>query len=415
LTIDDSQRVSTRFVNRQSSFVNPMIVRSLRLHNFRNYAAQEIALPPGLVALTGDNGQGKTNLLEALCVLATTKSPLVERDRELMRWNERQTRIVAEIELSAVRSQMRVLDYAWKIENNAVSREMKVGGVPQSQLVEWLGQLQIVAFFPHDLVIIAGEPGERRRFLNLELGKSRPAHFADAARYRRALQQRNALLKHLAESRFRGRSLVGNAAEGLGTLSEWNKQVITYGARILSQRAQFLEELAPILAQTHRELSGRDEVFAVHYAAGVSAESFEYSQDWSARLSSSLERDHETDLRRGTTNSGPHRDDLIFRLGDMDLRRYGSQGQQRLAVLALKVALAQWVKNVTGESPVLLLDDALSELDATRRKRLLHHAGQFEQSVLTATDTKLLEGARPTEFRVEAGRIAGSQIPPSHN
>ena len=405
-----------------------MIVSQLRLRNFRNYAAQQIELPRGLVALTGDNGQGKTNLLEAICVLATTKSPLVERDRELMRWGARETRLEAEIELSrgayaaahSAPTETRLLEYGWKLEGNALSREMRAAGVPQSALSDWLGQMQVVAFFPHDLTIITGEPGERRRFLNLELGKSRPAHFADAARYKRALQQRNALLKHLLEARFRGRNSLGNAAEGLGTLGEWNRQIISYGARILSQRAQFLRELAPILDETHRALSGRDETFSVVYSAGVSAEksaAVEYSHEgdervekWSALFQSALERDHETDARRGGTQSGPHRDDLVFRLGEMDLRRYGSQGQQRLAVLALKVALARWVEKVTGESPILLLDDALSELDATRRKRLLEMAAGFSQSVLTATDEKLLESVVPFHLKVESGRVLGSEI-----
>jgi DNA replication and repair protein RecF len=414
-----------------------MIVRSLRLLNFRNYTAQEIELPTGLIALTGDNGQGKTNLLEALCVLATTKSPLVERDRELIRWNESEARIAAEIELSARvpsgrHGERRTLEYGWRIPSNGAGalargtslvREMRAGGVPQSALGQWLGQLQVVAFFPHDLTIITGEPGERRRFLNLELGKSRPAHFADAARYRRALQQRNALLRHLMESRARGRGPLGPAIEGLGTLAEWNRQLITYGARILAQRAQFLRELAPIVAEVHRNLSGHDEILTVQYAAGVAAGKAGYNGDrpsneesgerWSGLFMASLETDHEGDMRRGTTQSGPHRDDLIFKLGDMDLRRYGSQGQQRLAVLALKVALARWVADVTGEPPVLLLDDALSELDATRRGHLLQEAARFPQSVLTATDLKLLESSSPTLLSVEAGRITPLSTPSS--
>jgi len=159
-----------------------MIVRFLRLQNFRNYESQELELPEGLVALIGDNGQGKTNLLEALCVLATTKSPLVERDRELIRWPQSETRLSAQIELSGERRDERRLEYSWRASGNAIAKEMKVGGVPQSQLSSWLGQLQVVAFFPHDLVLIAGEPGERRRFLNTELGKARPSHFTDVAR-----------------------------------------------------------------------------------------------------------------------------------------------------------------------------------------------------------------------------------------
>ncbi|RYZ64440.1 MAG: DNA replication and repair protein RecF, partial [Proteobacteria bacterium] len=208
-----------------------MIVKSLRIQNFRNYAFQELNLPAGLIAFTGDNGQGKTNLLEALCVLATTKSPLVERDKELLRWNERSARIFAEIELSAGRGDVRRLDYSWRVEGNSIAKEMKAGGVPQSAVAQWLGQLQVVSFFPHDLVLITGEPEERRRFLNLEIGKTKPAYFQDVARYRKSLQQRNALLKHLIEARFNKQA----PDDTHGTLGEWNKQIISYGARILFQ------------------------------------------------------------------------------------------------------------------------------------------------------------------------------------
>jgi DNA replication and repair protein RecF len=383
-----------------------MIVRSLRLFNFRNYATQDVTLPPGLVALTGDNGQGKTNLLEALCVLAATKSPLVERDRELIRWEKKDARITAEVELSHRPGDVRVLEYGWHAEGASIARDLRVGGVPQSALAQWLGQLQVVAFFPHDLALITGEPGERRRFLNLELGKTRPAHFADAAKYRRALQQRNALLKRIMDSRF-GRKV--ETLDNPGTLAEWNRQIVTYGARILAQRAQFLTELAPLLSDVHARLSGRDETFTVEYAAGVAAQSgydkhnddTANSGNWTRWFSAAIERDHNTDMRRGATQSGPHRDDLVFKLDGTDLRRFGSQGQQRLAVLSLKIALAHWVAHATGEAPVLLLDDALSELDETRRDRLLEEANHFPQAVLTATDARFLQNVPAALFRVE--------------
>jgi DNA replication and repair protein RecF len=382
-----------------------MIVQALRLLHFRNYRAQAVALSPGLVALTGENGQGKTNLLEALCVLATTKSPLVERDRELIFWNEREARLGAEIELDRRPEDVRRLEFSWRIEGNSIGKEMRVGGVPQSQLEMWLGQLQVVAFFPHDLVIITGEPGERRRFLNLELGKSRPAHFADAARYRRALQQRNALLKSLAEARWRGRAPLGNAAEGLGTLSEWNKQLVTYGARVLAQRAQFLAELAPFAAEVHRNLSGREANLTIDYLPGIAVERSDEQINWSSAFTLALEASYNDDLRRATTLVGPHRDDLTFRLDGVDLRRYGSQGQQRLAVLALKIALGRWVQTATGESPILLLDDALSELDSIRRTNVLRETRHFRQSVLTTTDASDVEGLASQHLRVENGAV----------
>ena len=382
-----------------------MIIRSLRLQNFRNYSSQELQFPPGLIAFTGDNGQGKTNFLEAMCVLATTKSPLVERDRELMRWGERQTRLWAEIELAPVNNRpadVRRLEYGWNLEGNSIAREMKAGGVPQSQVAQWLGQLQVVSFFPHDLTLVSGEPEERRKFLNLELGKTWPAYFADISRYRRVLQQRNALLKHLIESRFKRQQ----PGEDLGTLGEWNRQLVGYGARILAARARFFEEISPLLRDVHGRLSGLETPFQVQYLPGLSVLRGEtYSGDsWSAQFSSSLERDYADEMRRGTTQSGPHRDELVFKLGEMDLRRYGSQGQQRLAVLSLKIALGHWMREAIGDAPILLLDDALSELDATRRALVLNEARAFPQSVVTATDAAFLTDAAAV-YTVSAGKV----------
>jgi DNA replication and repair protein RecF len=225
------------------------------------------------------------------------------------------------------------------------------------------------------------------------------------------------LLRHLAEGRaHRPRSVpLGAAAEGLGTLSEWNRQLITYGSRVLAQRAQFFQELKPLLSAVHGRLSGLTEPFTIDYVAGVKIPAARRNQkfdgelepiNWGQLFAATLESDHEDDMRRGTTSSGPHRDDLVFKLGDVDLRRYGSQGQQRLAVLSLKVALAQWVAQATGEPPVLLLDDALSELDATRRAHLLEEAACFPQSVLTATDAKFVEDVPATLFSVNSGRVA---------
>lgn len=395
-----------------------MIVKSLRLNNFRNYTSQEIKFPSGLIALTGDNGQGKTNLLEAVCVLATTKSPLIERDRELIRWHERGAKLSAEVEIGRPRPDgspdIRKLEYSWRIEGNALARELKAGGVPQSAVAAWLGQLQVVAFFPHDLALLTGEPEGRRKFLNLELGKTRPAYFADVARYRKTVQQRNALLKHFLDVKWRG----AMPEDEMGTLASWNKQLVSYGSRILAERARFFEEMAPILSDVHAKLSGLDTPFSIEYLPGLSAlkkgtESWD-GDHFSGLFESSLKLDDRDDRRRGTTASGPHRDEMVFRLGDMDLRRYGSQGQQRLGVLSLKVALARWVKETTEEAPILLLDDALSELDATRRGLLLDEAREFPQSIVTATDATFIENAAAV-FRVKNGRIVDNSAQPIAN
>jgi DNA replication and repair protein RecF len=283
-----------------------MIVRSLRLRNFRNYAAQEIQLPAGLIALTGDNGQGKTNLLEALCVLATTKSPLVERDRELMRWEQNETRLAAKSSFAPVAPAHEYSNTAGVSTGNTVTRDLRAGGVPQSALASWLGQLQVVAFFR---TIWSSSLANRANGAAFSISNwekpSRALCRCGALPSCVAAAQRT--FEALDESRFKGRAPMGNAAEGLGTLSEWNKQLITYGSRILAQRAQFLHELAPILAEVHRDLSGRDEVFSVNtrWRGAARTDVSEYSNEhWTRLFQNALEADHENDMRRGTTNSG---------------------------------------------------------------------------------------------------------------
>ncbi len=407
-----------------------MFVRFLKLRSFRNYVEQEVRFEPGLAAFTGDNGQGKTNLLEAMCVLATTKSPLVDRERELMLWEQNSTRLEAEIVLSHPREHSRRLLFEWTLHNNALTRELKVGGVPQSALAQWLGLMQVVAFFPHDLVVIAGEPGERRRFLNLELGKARPSHFEDAARYRRALAQRNALLKYFLDhprarkSASRQATSTATSGEeetvkapnaGLGTLGEWNRALIGHGARVWAQRWEFAQQLQPLLAEVHRDLSGLGTTLSLEFVPGLPPSlrprAEDASPNWERLFGLALEDEHDIDARRGTTGNGPHRDDLVFRLGDVDLRRFGSQGQQRLAVLSLKIALAQWVREATGESPILLLDDALSELDSTRRERVLKLAGSFEQAIITATDDTFLGQVPAQILSIHGGRVLEAAAP----
>ena len=377
----------------------PMIVRSLRIQNFRNYTAQEIELPEGISAFLGENGQGKTNLLEAICVLATTKSPLVDRDRELIRWEQREARLGAKVQTTLPYPQERTLEYIWKVKGNGVSRQMRLQGIPQDALMYWLGQLQVVAFFPHDLVIVHGEPAERRRFINVELGKNNHAHFHDTLRYRRVLQQRNSLLRQFAEHKIAKSTFTEQ-------LRDWNHQLIGYGSRVFSQRALFIHELAPLAQQVHQTLAGTPTHFSIRYLPGLGTP-VEDTQaiHWKEAFRESLERNHANECRRGTTQSGPHRDDLELTLDGIELRKFGSQGQQRLAILAMKLALARWTQQINGEAPILLLDDAFSELDARRRKCVLEFAHEFPQTFITATDAAFLEGVPATLWKVAAGGV----------
>lgn len=379
-----------------------MQVPVVRLHHFRNYRLQEVRLEPGLTALWGDNGQGKTNLLEALCVLSCTRSPLADRDRELLLWGSTEAGLGAEIELPGGRR--RQLQIRWHgAAGGLLRRDLVLDGEPCAGVLHWLGVLPLVSFFPADLELLTGEPAGRRRFLNLELGQSRPTHLSQVARYRRALKQRNSLLRaHLEALRRSPR----NPPPGPAGVSEWTRQLVVYGTQVHRGRADFVAELAPLAREMHQRLSGLPGLLEMRYLPGLpGAEGSLPESEWGHRLQGALEQSYAEDVRRGTTRWGPHRDDLQFLWDGMDLRRYGSQGQQRLGVLAIKLALAHWVRQTTEVAPLLVLDDALSELDAVRRERLLQEAGNFPQVMVTTTDRSLLQGVPAHYLRVHAGTV----------
>ena len=366
-----------------------MVVRRLWLQNFRNYAFLDLQPAHGLNVFFGPNGVGKTNLLEAISVLATTRSPLCERDREWVRWKQTISDLKTVVYHEATND-------TTTLELSIVGAEktLKVDESRCSDLQQWLGTLQVVAFFPHELSIVSGDPGERRRFLNVELSKAQPTYFHDWTQYRRALQQRNALLK------MRQRT----------SLREWDAQLVHYGCRMMEKRRQFIAEVAPLIRETHAALSGTDVPLSVAYDPSLSCAKSDEVLDLKEKFLQTLQKNFEEDARRGITHVGLHRDDMAFRLGDMDLRRYGSQGQQRLAVLGLKIALARWVERTTGEAPLLLLDDALSELDENRRKYLLQQAQFFPQAMLTSADRHLCDGVDATFFKVGDGQVQQEEI-----
>jgi DNA replication and repair protein RecF len=361
-----------------------MLVRRLWLQNFRNYAFLDLQPQKGLNVFFGANGAGKTNLLEAVCVLATTRSPLAERDREWVRWKQTVCHLKTVVWRETAHETSTL-----ELSLNGAAKSLKVDHSPRSDLRQWLGTLPVVAFFPHDLTIVASDPGERRKFLNLELSKAQPTYYHDWSQYRRALQQRNALLK----------------SHQRATLREWDAQLVHYGCRMMEKRQQFLDELSPLVRQAHQALSQADLTLSVRYEPSLTCAKSGSVVDLKASFAEALQRRFEDDARRGITSVGPHRDDLSFRLDDVDLRRYGSQGQQRLAVLALKIGLARWVWQTTDEPPLLMLDDALSELDAHRRSLLLQQAQTFPQALLTSADRTLCDGVNATFFRVSSGEV----------
>lgn len=334
-----------------------MIIKSIELKNFRNYEYLELDFDSATNILYGDNAQGKTNVLESAYVCATTKSHKGSRDKDMIRFGEEE----AHIRMTVCR---RDQDYQINIHlKKNRSKGIAIGQMPIKKASELFGILNIVFFSPEDLNIIKDGPSARRRFIDLELCQLDKIYLSDLTAYNKVLVQRNALLKDLV---FR---------PGLrDTLPVWDEQLVTYGKRIIRRRRLFIEELHEVVQGIHSSLSGNREVLTLKYEPSVSDSDFE------DELLRSLERDQ----KLCQTSSGPHRDDISFLLKDVDIRKFGSQGQQRTAALSLKLSEIELVKHSIGDTPVLLLDDVLSELDSNRQNYLLNSIHDI-QTIITCT------------------------------
>lgn len=321
-----------------------MIVKSLDLKDFRNYEALSIQFDPSTNIIYGDNAQGKTNILEALCISGTSRSHRGSRDNEMIRFGTDQGHIKTIVEKSGVEYQ---IDIHLK---RGHSKGIAINRVPIKKASDLFGILNIIFFSPDDLSIIKNGPDKRRRFIDTELCQIDRIYLYNLTEYNKALGQRNSLLKEI----YRNKKL-------LDTLCVWDDKLAEFGAKIIRRRKSFIEEIAPVVSEIHHEISGAKEEVKLSYENNVSADGFREALDFA----------YDNDMRLGSTTKGPHRDDLRFDLGGVDLRKYGSQGQQRTAALSLKLSEVTMMEKETREKPVLLLDDVLSELDSKRQQDLL--------------------------------------------
>ena len=334
-----------------------MIVKSIELKNFRNYSFLKMELDEKTNILYGDNAQGKTNVLEAIYLSGTTKSHKGSKDRELIQFEKEEGHIRCNVEKAG-------MDYRIDMHfRKNKSKGIAINGIPIKRAADLFGILNIIFFSPEDLDIIKRGPSERRRFVDLELCQLEKVYLHNLTNYTKVLNQRNKLLKSLSYE------------SGLeDTLSVWDMQLTMYGKELIKRRDLFIEELNQIATQVHQKLSGGREELVVKYEPNVSAIDFE------AKLEEALERDK----KQKTTSVGPHRDDICFLVNGIDIRKYGSQGQQRTAALSLKLAEIELVQKKIKDMPVLLLDDVLSELDSNRQNYLLDAIGDL-QTVITCT------------------------------
>lgn len=334
-----------------------MIIKSVELQNFRNYSLEKIEFDKSTNILYGDNAQGKTNILEAIFVSATTKSHKSSKDNEMIAFNNNEAHIKTLVSRNDI-------DYRIDIHlKKNKSKGIAINGVPVKRAMDLYGIVNIIFFSPEDLNIIAEGPALRRRFIDMELCQLDRIYADNLIKYNKALNQRNKLLKDI----YYNESLKD-------TLDIWDMQIVNYGREIISRRRQFIKELNGIMCITHSKLTGNVENINIDYEMSVNEENFEKI----------IAEGRNKDIKFGMTSYGPHRDDIIFDIDGIDVRKYGSQGQKRTTALSLKLAEIELVKQKIGEMPILLLDDVLSELDSKRQNYLLNSLNGV-QTIITCT------------------------------
>ena len=358
-----------------------MIIKSLKLKNYRNYEYLQLDFDKAVNIFYGDNAQGKTNVLEAVYLSGTTKSHRGTKDRDLIRFGCEESHIETVIERSG--TDIRIDLHLKKNSPKGIA----VNRVPIRRAGELFGLMNFVFFSPEDLNIIKNGPSERRRFMDLELSQLDKIYLKDLSSYNRIINQRNRLLKDAWDDR----SL-------LDTLDVWDMQLAAYGEKIIQRRKEFISQVNEIIYNIHYKLTGGKERISISYEPGTGAFSLEQV----------LKRNRERDLRLKSTTAGPHRDDICFMGGDIDIRKFGSQGQQRTAALSLKLSEIELVKQLIKDTPVLLLDDVLSELDKHRQNYLLDSIHDI-QTLITCTGLDEFVNHRFSVnrvFHVQNGHIA---------
>lgn len=334
-----------------------MYIESIQLKDFRNYESLELKLDKGTNIFYGDNAQGKTNILEAVYLCGTSKSHKGSKDKEVIRFQKEEAHIRMIVKKEGV---------SYKIDMHLKKNRAKgvaINGLPIRKARELLGVVNLVFFSPEDLNIIKNGPSERRRFLDLELCQLDNLYLSDLASYNHIVNQRNKLLKDLYRN-----------LELKETLDVWDMQMVNYGRKLIEKRKQFIEELNEIVKEIHENLTGGKEKIDIIYEPNIEGAHFE----------SGLLKNRERDIRMKMSSTGPHRDDMCVIVNGIDIRKFGSQGQQRTAALSIKLSEIYLVKKRTKDTPILLLDDVLSELDSSRQTYLLESIHDI-QTLITCT------------------------------
>jgi DNA replication and repair protein RecF len=398
-----------------------MRIEHLSLTNFRNYARLELSLDAGTTVLHGANAQGKTSLLEAIYYLATSRSPYTTSDRQLIHWRaEREpipfARMAAEV--TSRHSPLDRLEMTLMLEQDSIGRArfkkvIKLNGV-EKRVMDTVGLVNVILFLPRDLALVEGSPADRRRFMNDTLAQVDREYLSAMNTYDKILPQRNALLRRINERQA-----------GADELAYWDAKLAQAGAVLIAGRQRFLRELEAGAQRIHLDLTGSAETLTLQYqpsfnptAAGDGQLSFDalgldlhrqlMPDQIAPQFAEQLRTEQADSIRRGVTLSGPHRDELRLNINGRDTGLYGSRGQARTAVMALKLAELDWMAAHIGEPPLLLLDEVIAELDASRRAYLLDRLDGAAQTLMTTTELEIFTPAfieRSSVLQVVAGQI----------
>lgn len=397
-----------------------MHIEHLSLTNFRNYARLELSLERQPMVLHGANAQGKTSLLEAIYYLATSRSPYTTSDRQLIHWrteNDPMPFAHLAAEICSKKSALQRLEMTLMLDASTgtlrFKKVIKLNNV-EKRVMDVVGLLSVVLFLPQDLSLIEGSPSDRRRFMDSTLTQIEGSYLEALEHYEKILPQRNALLKRISEKRA-----------SKSELAYWDEQLAQSGAVIIAGRQQFLRELEIRAQRTHYALTGNHETLTLHYQPSFNPTANNNGQRSFPLTGLDLHRElppeaiqpqllqqykdelHES-IDRGMTLSGPHRDELRMYINGRDCGLYGSRGQARTTVLALKFAELDWMTDRTGEIPLLLLDEVAAELDSQRRAFLLNRLDNHSQTLLTTTELDIFTAEflqRAKLFRVREGQI----------
>jgi DNA replication and repair protein RecF len=385
-----------------------MRLTHLSLHNFRNYVRLDLDILPGVSLLQGDNAQGKTNLLESVYYLATSRSPHAGTDRELVNWLAVEqeplpyARLVGQVARATGESTIEITLTQQANNGARYRKQIRLNGVAK-RAMDLLGQLNVVLFLPEDIALVSGSPSRRRRYLDAALCQIDPAYCRSLSRYNQIVTQRNALLRDLRE---RG----GDSAQ----LAFWDERLVENGAYLISRRWDALLTLDELAHNVHGQLTGEVEQLRLRYVPSVEMDGPADSEAVGEAFTAQLQALRRREIAAGMTLVGPHRDEARFLINGMDCGVYGSRGQQRTAALSLKLAEVDLMRRETGEQPVLLLDDVLSELDEHRRRFLVHTLENgAEQAIITTTDLRTLPEAflkGSHLWRVEMGRLSRLEV-----